>query len=236
MTTCIAHRGWSGKAPENTMAAFELALNEPKIYSIELDIHLSKDNVPVVIHDYTIDRTTDGKGFVSDYTAEELAAFDAGQWFSPEFKGQNIPTLEEVIELVKGKKKLLIELKQMGARYPKMEEKVVELIQKHELHDEVVIMSFDHESAKKVKELDGNIEIGITFIGRPTMLEEQLAYTGATHLSLHHGYMTEEFMEQLRQLNVEVGVWTVDDAESIDRIQNIDPTIFITTNHPVLLV
>lgn len=236
MMTCIAHRGWSGKAPENTMAAFEFALNEPKIYSIELDVHLSKDEVPVVIHDYSIDRTTNGTGAVVDYTAEELATFDAGSWFSPEFKGQKIPTLEEVIQLVKGKKKLLIELKQMGDRYPKLEEKVVRLIQKHNLHDDVVIMSFEHESAKKVKELDENIEIGITFIGRPTMLKEQVAYTGASHLSFHHGYMTDDFMDQLRNLNVEVGVWTVDDSESIQRIQNIDESIYITTNHPVLLI
>ena len=124
----------------------------------------------------------------------------------------------------------------MGDHYPKLEEKVVDLLQKHELYEDVVVMSFDHESAKKVKDLDDAIEIGITFLGRPTLLAEQIAYTGASHLSFHHGYMTEEFMGQLRQLDVQVGVWTIDDAESIKRIQNIDETIYITTNYPGLLV
>ncbi len=80
MNKCVAHRGWSGRAPENTLAAFKLALLEPNIYALELDVHLSKDGVPVVIHDHSLDRTTNGRGPVIERTVEQLKVLDAGKW------------------------------------------------------------------------------------------------------------------------------------------------------------
>ena len=93
-----AHRGSSGTHPENTIAAFHEAARLP-IYGVEFDVHLTKDGELVVIHDETIDRTSDGKGFVKDMTLAELRAFDFGGWFSDEFRGEPIPTLQEVLEV-----------------------------------------------------------------------------------------------------------------------------------------
>ena len=99
MALIIAHRGASGYAPENTMAAFEKAL-EMGAEGIELDVHLTADGEIVVIHDHTIDRTSDGKGVVGALTLEEIRKYDFGAWFDPKFKGQRIPTLGEVFELL----------------------------------------------------------------------------------------------------------------------------------------
>ncbi|WP_267901414.1 glycerophosphodiester phosphodiesterase [Cohnella faecalis] len=111
---CVAHRGWSGAAPENTMAAFEMALREPNVNWMELDVHLSQDEVPVVIHDGTLKRTTNGKGKVMECTAEQLGKLDAGSWFSSSYAGEGVPTLAQVLELAAGRCNLNIELKDDG--------------------------------------------------------------------------------------------------------------------------
>src|SRR3712207_5048900 len=98
-TKIMAHRGAAAYAPENTIAAFTKAI-EMKADAIELDIHLSKDDHIVVIHDEKVDRTTNGKGLVMEFTLEELKRLDAGSWFNKEFKNEKIPTLREVLELV----------------------------------------------------------------------------------------------------------------------------------------
>lgn len=232
MTRIVAHRGWSGKAPENTMAAFSLALTHPEIEAIELDVHLSKDGIPVVIHDYTIDRTTDGSGAVVDYTAEELRQFDAGQWFDDAFTGEYIPTLQEVFSHIGGKKKLLVELKQKANYYPGLEQKVVQLIQEHQLQEQVRVISFDHTSLEKVKEADPYIETGLIYLGMVTLLKEQLAHTGAKYIGMHHEFMTDKVIEIAGSLGVEVGAWTVDEEAAVNRIKAFTGDLLITTNHP----
>lgn len=106
----IAHRGASGYAPENTIAAFDLAV-KMNADMIELDVQLTKDRQIVVIHDDRVDRTTNGSGFVKDFTLEELQKLDAGSWYGPAFQGERIPTLEAVLKRYHKKIGLLIELK-----------------------------------------------------------------------------------------------------------------------------
>ncbi|HZH62778.1 MAG TPA: glycerophosphodiester phosphodiesterase family protein [Metabacillus sp.] len=236
MNTCVAHRGWSGKAPENTIAAFQLAIDHPAIFAIELDVHLSKDGVPVVIHDHSVNRTTNGSGRVIDLTVEELRELDAGSWFGTEFSGERIPLLEEVLEMTKGKKRVLIELKQMGSYYTGLEQKVVELIQKFSLQDEVLIISFDHESLRKIKAFETDVQTGLIYLGMPTLLLEQAAYTGANHLSFHHSFLTKEIVEKLISNNIEIGAWTIDEMESLERIKALSSNIHITTNHPEIMI
>ena len=128
MGQLIAHRGWSGKAPENTLGAIKLALEEPKIASIEIDVHLTKDGVPVVIHDHKVDRTTNGLGYVKDKTIEEIKALDAGSCFDPAFAGETVLTFEEVLQVTNGWKNLLVDLKQTAGIYKGLEEKVMQLM------------------------------------------------------------------------------------------------------------
>ena len=92
----VAHRGYSARYPENTASAFDAAISAGADM-IELDVCITKDRVPVVIHDQTLERTTDGAGMVSEFNLSELKKLDAGSWFSPEFKGESIPTLEEIL-------------------------------------------------------------------------------------------------------------------------------------------
>ncbi|SDW71940.1 glycerophosphodiester phosphodiesterase family protein [Paenibacillus sp. CF384] len=232
MVRIVAHRGCSGEAPENTMAAFELALSEPAIPMIELDVHLSKDGVPVVIHDHTLDRTTSGTGPVKAYTLEELRRFDAGSKFDPAFAGQGIPTLEEVLLLAKGCCKLHVELKMLANEYEGIEERVISLIQRHGMQEEVVLSSFNHDSMKRAHEIDPSIPTALIFLGKPTLLAEQLRYTGATGLSVHYGFVTQELVDEMTTLGMDLGVWTVDDSEVLARIIEAYPNIRITTNYP----
>ena len=232
MITIVAHRGWSGEAPENTMAAFKLALTEPDIAIIELDVHLSKDGVPVVIHDHTLDRTTSGIGRVKDYTLEELRRLDAGSWFAPQFAEERIPTLEEVLELAKGRCMLHVELKTMGDEYEGIEEKVIAVIHRHGMKDEVVLSSFDHDSMKRANEIDPSIRTGLIFMGKPMLLAEQLRYAGATSVSMHYAFVTRDVVNEMAENGIDMGVWTVDDPDILAGIIEQYPDMRITTNYP----
>ncbi|MFD1929827.1 glycerophosphodiester phosphodiesterase [Sporosarcina siberiensis] len=236
MLKAVAHRGWSGKAPENTIAAFSLAIEDTSIYAIELDVHLSKDGVPVVIHDYTLERTTNGKGLVSEYTVEELRTLDVGRWFDESFSNEKIPLLEEVLKLAKGKTKVFIELKQKARFYKDIEVKVVELIQQLEMQQEVLVISFDHPSLMKMKELDSTIQIGLVYLGVTTLQAEQIQHTSASYIGLHHEFITKEFVDSLKDVDVLVGAWTVNDADAILKLGKISSDLIITTNYPDLVV
>lgn len=140
----IGHRGASACELENTFKAFEKAI-ELGANMIELDVRLSKDGHLIVMHDQKIDRTTNGKGFVRDLTLDELRKFQT-------LNNEKIPTLQEIIESMKGRCDLYIELKEEGC-----EQKIVDIIQKNSLHDNVIVISFIHPSLKRIKELDPRI-------------------------------------------------------------------------------
>ncbi|WP_100407410.1 glycerophosphodiester phosphodiesterase [Bacillus solitudinis] len=229
----IAHRGWSGKAPENTYAAFKLAIEEPMIQEVELDVHLTKDGIPVVIHDHTLERTTNGTGFVSDYTFKELRQLNAGSWFDEMYELETIPSLEEVLELFKSTTcRLVIELKQMAEYYPNLEQSVVDLIRKYNMYSQVTVSSFDHESVRKVKELDESVETGLIYLGRTTLLLEQIHYTRAANISMHYAFVTEELVDTMVCEGIKMGVWTVDEDYIIERLTGYHPNLRVTTNYP----
>ncbi|MGK7376879.1 glycerophosphodiester phosphodiesterase [Planococcus sp. 1R117A] len=232
MGQLIAHRGWSGKAPENTLSAIQLALEEPKIDSIEIDVHLTKDGVPVVIHDHKVDRTTNGSGYVKDMTAAEIRALDAGSWFGPEFAGEKVPTLEEVLELTSGGKKLLIELKQTAGVYAGLEEKVIVLIQKYGAQEQCHLISFDHKSLQTCREFDAQVKRTLVMSGSPLLLIDQVNEIGASAVSVNHQYVDSEMVESLHGNGTDIIVWTVDHKAEAERIQELDGSIALTTNHP----
>ena len=143
----IAHRGYRGAYPENTISAFMGAI-EVKADMIELDVCLTKDRVPVVIHDSTLERTTDGQGCVSEHSLSELNELDAGSWFSSKFKSESIPTLEETLEKIRGQITVNIEIKPESFEYSKpsdaIEIQICKLVEKYEMLDAVLISSFEH--------------------------------------------------------------------------------------------
>jgi glycerophosphoryl diester phosphodiesterase len=232
MKSCMAHRGWSGKAPENTMAAVKMALDAPNVNTIEIDIQLSKDGVPILFHDFTLERTTNGYGLVHEHNFEQLLQLDAGSWFSAKYSNEKIPTLEEVLVEVKNRCKLNIELKTAANLHPYIERKVVDLIQQYGMESSVMITSFEHEVIKNIKELDPSIKTGIIIWGKPTLLEEQLRETGATVLSIGYHYLTAEFVSSFMKKGISFVAWTVDDHDAIKAVQQIHEDIAICTNFP----
>ena len=152
----IAHRGYSAKYPENTLASFEAAL-KLQFRHLELDVHMTKDGIPVVIHDATVNRTTNGKGKVIDYTFQEIRTLRADQ-------NEVIPSLEEVLRFANGRAIVNIELKQCGNRYIGMEEAVLDIIRANDMIDQVFVTSFDHSSIVKLRQLSDDIDSGADHI------------------------------------------------------------------------
>ncbi len=150
----IAHRGASGSAPENTLSAFKKAI-DIGANMIELDVRKTKDEELVIIHNSTLNKTSNGRGKVSSYKLNELKKFDMGSWFSYEFKGEKIPTLQEVFMLCKDKIFLDIEIKSYN-----IEEKVIKLIDEAKMKNKVIITSFKFNILKKIKEIDSKIKTG----------------------------------------------------------------------------
>lgn len=146
-----AHRGASGYAPENTMDAFRKAI-EMKADGIELDVHLTKDGEVVVIHDEVLDRVSDGTGRVQDFTYNELKKFNFNK-LHPEYKEEEIPTLEEVYQLIKPTDLTInVEMKTGNTFYPGMEDKVLELTKKYDMMDRIIVSSFNHYTIRSMKE------------------------------------------------------------------------------------
>ena len=160
MTLNIGHRGFSGLYPENTMLSFQKAL-EAGVDGFEFDTHLTKDGEIVVIHDEKIDRTTNGTGFVKDYTYEELKQFDASSCSPASMASTISPALREYFELTKGMNLMTnIELKNSIIWYDGMEEKVIAMIREYGVEEQIVLSSFNHYSIMKCKKLAPELKCG----------------------------------------------------------------------------
>ncbi|MFD0586655.1 glycerophosphodiester phosphodiesterase [Paenibacillus sp. GCM10027627] len=229
---CVAHRGWSGSAPENTMAAIRMALEAPDVDWIEIDVQLSKDEVPVVIHDYKLRRTTNGRGEVKSWTAAELASLDAGGWFSPQFRGESIPTLREVLMEAKGKCRVNIELKTDGVRYPRIEEIALETVIACDMLDEIVFTSFHMGTLQRLRQLHQDVRIGLILDGWRSTLIRELQEMGADFLSIGFSKLDKYRMEQLHAAGIETMAWTVNDIATIRKVASLHPELMICTNYP----
>jgi glycerophosphoryl diester phosphodiesterase len=149
----IAHRGYRAKYPENTLIAFQAAL-DARVTMIELDVMPTRDGKLVIMHDQTIDRTTNGCGPVNSYSLKELKKLDAGSWFSPAFAGQHVPELKEVLELVNGRVLVNIEIKShidhSSDSLSAIERHVVEIIKRKKVQDVALVSSFDKNVLEKI--------------------------------------------------------------------------------------
>lgn len=201
-----AHRGDSGRAPENTMAAFAAAV-EGCADGIELDVHLSRDSVPVVIHDETLDRTTDARGAVSWMTAQYLSGLDAGSWFSPYFAGERVPLLAEVLEAFAGRLRLNLEIKDFNAGLA-----VLDLL-KHYSSADIVISSFDYEVLQLLRKANQTLPMGVLYDSGSWRRAVSLA-RDLSALSFHpvaHS-VNRPMLAECSRSGLQVHVWTVDSA------------------------
>ncbi|MHD0316554.1 glycerophosphodiester phosphodiesterase [Fusobacterium sp. THCT1E2] len=209
MTKNFAHRGFSGKYPENTMLAFKKAI-EAGADGIELDVQLTKDGEIVIIHDETIDRTTDGKGLVADYSYEELCSFDASFIYHGQMGFNKIPTLREYLELVKDKNIITnIELKTGILEYLGIEEKVWNLIQEYKVEDKVIISSFNHYSILRMKNIAPNLKYGLL---SETWLINAGKYTHELDIQCYHPVhynLVPEVIDEIKKYGIEINTYTV---------------------------
>ena len=232
MSKIFAHRGYSGKYPENTMIAFKKAL-ECGVDGIELDVQLTKDGEVVIIHDETIDRTTTGKGFVVDYTYEELEKFDASFKFK-DLGFNKIPTLREYFQLVKDYDIVTnVELKTGINEYLGIEEKVWELIKEYNLEEKVIISSFNHFSVMRMKKIAPQLKYG--FLSEDWIINAG-KYTHSHGVQCYHprfNNLVPDVIKELKKYNLEINTWTVNLEEDMRYLysNNID---VIITNYPEL--
>lgn len=252
----IAHRGYSGKFDENTMIAFKKAI-EYGADGIETDIQLSKDGVPVIIHDETLDRTTNGQGFVKDFTFDELKVFrtksvgqvkelkkDVESNYTLEeiehFKnndGEEIPALEELLKLVAESdlKLLNLELKNSIVEYEGMEEKVLDMISKYGLMDRVIISTFNHLSLVKVRKLDSEIKLGAL---TETTLANVPRYLNDIKVQCYHPYfpsiLNEEYMKEIKSGGIMVNPYTINTKDHMLKVIKAGVDCIITNEVELL--
>ena len=156
----MAHRGFSFSAPENTAASFRMA-QETGIDGIETDVHLTKDGIPVIHHNYTVNSTSNGKGRISRMTLEELRALDFGSYKGKEFAGERILTLEELLELCSSFNVINVELKSPVKKDPAFVTTVLDCVEKSGLADRVMFSSFDSDLLFQVKKINSNYRVGL---------------------------------------------------------------------------
>jgi len=247
----VAHRGGAALAPENTLAAFSIAL-EHDVDAVEMDIHLSKDGSLMVIHDPLLMRLTGKPGAVSDYTAEELAQFDVASTFKSGkhyFGVQKMPTLEEVIELVEAKAtrpvKYQIEIKVQndGSRYEGIEQKLIDTLDKYAILDRTIAISFNFETLAVLGSLEPNLQLGALIskaylsskgVTGPESVAKHMASLAVDYVGVNYEYLSQVLYDQLRKQDLGVGVWTVDDTINMRKFAEMGVD-FITTNRPELL-
>lgn len=188
--------------------------------------------MPVVIHDFTLKRTTGRSGNVRDYTWRELSEMDAGSWFSPAFAGERIPSLEQVLALIGGRKRINLELKTAIGLYPGLEQAVAGLVRAFGLADRVVVSSFDHYAVMRLRSAAPEIRGGLIMTGLPTMVREQLRFAGADFLAMDHRFASGRFVQEMIRSGVQAMLWTVNERPAIRRALAMHPGLVICTNHP----
>ncbi len=232
----FAHRGASHEAPENTLAAFLLAA-ELGADGIELDVQLSKDGQVVVIHDFVLETTTDGQGPVQDRTLAELKELDAGSSYDPDFAGQRIPTLQQVIEAVGRHLLLNIELKTKNVRDTRLAQAVTRIVEEHHLLDRVVVSSFNPLALRQVRQLNPWISLGLLYApDMPLYLRRawlrRLFRPEALHP--HHSMVDAEYVGWAKAQGHRIHTWTVDDPGEMWQLMRQGVDIIITNRPDVL--
>jgi len=234
-TLIFGHRGASAYAPANTLTAFELAFQQGAD-GVELDVHQTNDREVVVIHDETIDATTDGIGFVRDMTLAQLKELDAGSYFGQRFAGTKIPTLDEVFAAVGDKLYINIEIKFFGVNSDGTERLVAEKIKHFGLKNRVIVSSFNPLVLIWFREIMPDVPLGYLFTSDlptwPISTIKKLTYE-ATHP--HYEVITNEFMETARAKSYVVNAWTVNDTERAVELHQIGVNGIITDKPDAIL-
>jgi glycerophosphoryl diester phosphodiesterase len=220
----IAHRGASLHAPENTLAAFNMAVRQGAD-AIELDAKLSADGYVVVIHDQTVDRTTSSSGKVADMTLEDLKKLDAGSHFDIAFKGETIPTLDEVFESVGDQIVINVDLTNYYSPFDPLPEKVSKIILRHNLAHNILISSFNPIALRKINRLLPETPIGLITI-KGTMRRPFLWWLGRIIIRYHSLHpeindVTSTLIKRTHQFGNRIFVYTVNQVNDMQRLYTL---------------
>lgn len=242
----VAHRGGAALAPENTLGAFANALRIG-VDMVECDVHLSKDGELVVMHDPDLTRTTDGKGFIYQMNFADIRQFNAAAKFKgAPWPAEMVPTLGEVLDLVKGKAQVQIEIKveKIFGRYPGIEQKVIEAVKARDMVDDVIIISFDFPTLVEVKKLDPRFKTG-ALLSATTLsmnsktphadfVDQVIRETGADYIMPSSAGVSDLLVDAVHARGLKIGVWTVNSPGEMRRMAEwgVDA---ITTNDPIEL-
>jgi glycerophosphoryl diester phosphodiesterase len=236
----VAHRGSSGSAPENTVAAFEMAL-ESGADIIECDVRLTRDEQVVVFHDRNLDRTTNGDGPVEGKMLEELRRLDAGSWFGAGFKGEQIPTLDEVLRLLAGRAFLNIELKadfREHGRNMLLQKRVLETIKGSHAEHRVFLASFNHRLMREIKDKHPQLKTAIIykavrdFASRPSRL---ISRARADAFVCGRWWLRSKLLDDLQNHHIPLFVYTLNKERDVERMKRLHVDGVIT-NFPEVVV
>lgn len=224
----IAHRGASMYAPENTFAAFDLAI-QMGADAIELDTRLAADGTPVVIHDHTLERTTDGCGRISSKRIEEIKLLDAGSFFDKRFAGERIPTVEEVFSAVGQKILINVELNNYASPFDRLPEIIVDLVRKEGLSDRVLFSSFNPMALRRAQRAGPEIRRAALFGRGPKGV--RLIFEAFTAYSSVHpevSLVNQETVDKHHGAGQKVNVWTVNDESVMMKLLSMGVDGLIT--------
>jgi len=224
----LGHRGASGTSPENTLLSFAKGL-ESGVDGFEFDVQLTRDKEVVICHDERVDRTSDGVGWVKDFTLNELKKLNFGVRFR---KNAPIPTLAELLEMLKGRPLILnVEIKTGLIEYPGIVDKVADLLDRYRVTSQSIISSFEHKTILEVIENYPHLKTGLLYdcgLISPWLYAQNL---GASHLHPHYAFITPELVRESHLRGIGVHTWTVDEAWQMERVA-ISGADMVMTNYP----
>ncbi|MCD6508185.1 hypothetical protein J7M22_16405 [Candidatus Poribacteria bacterium] len=234
-TIKVAHRGASAYAPENTMTAFRKAI-EIGVDCIELDVHICKTGEIIVMHDSTLDRTTDLSGKISEVPLEEIKRADAGAWFREEFRGEPVPTLEEALNFIGERAITVVEIKDEW-----IAAQVLETIRRANATERVVVISFHPRVLDEIRRIGSSIPTGLLIgespedeIPQAMRFIRMAAEVGAGMISLNHNLVRPRLAYEIRRRGFGLWAWTVDEIDRMRELAQMG-VVGITSNKPDLL-
>jgi glycerophosphoryl diester phosphodiesterase len=241
----LAHRGASAYAPENTIAAFRLA-HELGADGIELDVQLTRDKIPVIIHDDFVDRTTNGKGRVSDLTIAEIARLDAGTWKTEDYRGEPVPTLAQVFDALAdwlrpvGRARpclINVELKTERLLTDGLEQQVLNVIARYGLQDRILLSSFSPLSLHRARAINPQLPRGLLYdSSMPLPLRKAWLRFWADPQAMHPeaAMIDAAYMQWAKRHKWQVNTWTVDDPDEARRLARLGVNAIITNKPDVI--
>jgi len=231
------HRGAAGLAPENTRSAIVKGL-ENKVDRIEIDVQQTKDGEIVLMHDISVDRTTNGKGLVKEYLYSDISKLDAGSWFGKQFEKEKIPKLEEIIKFINGQAELIIEIKKGNDYYPNIEENILKIIKENNCSSWCIIHSFQTDILERIHKKEPSVRLHKLLICKLSLLPvivdkgvEIFDFNKNTYIeeySINYHFANKQIINSMKAKGKKINVWVLNDQQMINNLISLGVDGIIT--------